>query len=40
MKLVKDTPDDCVEPLKRTMDNYERLVDLIEKRLDMASNGA
>lgn len=40
MKLVKDTPDDCVEPLKRTMDNYERLVDLIEKRLDMSSNGA
>lgn len=40
MDVVKRAPKDCDEPMARTMDNYERLVDLIKGKLNMAVNGS
>lgn len=39
MDVVKCTPKDCEAPLTRTMNNYERLVDMIKGKLDIAANG-
>lgn len=40
VSVIKDTPEDCDEPLKHTMDNFEKLVDLIEYKLSLAGKTA
>ena len=40
MDVVRHTTKDSDIPLRRTMDNYEKLVGLIEKKLNMATNGS
>lgn len=40
MSVVKNTPADCVAPLKRTMDCYERLVRLIEEKMGVAGGSS
>lgn len=37
VEVIRDVPDECAAPLERTMENYERLVALIEEKLNLAS---